>query len=466
MTQQLSKNFIWLKKYNENTAYLKEYLESVRSVNKVKGVKMLDYLSQNDLSDWFTSYYYTGDEYDEQWFHSNLTRMQPKLARLIVGLEKKLLKKKKHTTNTMNTENNNIANNKMKRYNIYDTVKARNVSFTNPYGRVAKRLYKQLIDQGTEPNMAVIPNDLKYYPRSKRFIKVKDPSSPIDYSKFKVTERSSFKQYMASFTILNDTDITAYAGIELINGFRGKLESMMALHKGVKFYIDVQCLMKKYLDGDEITQDTRWVASQLMQATNSKELDSKIKSSISMIKEKIPELESKNGSFWVFKQVLKIDLHVARYRPVVGKSYVKLPDKLRLKKAIVNVQNTDNECFKWAILSALYPATKNAERVSKYKNIDHNLTFTQFPMPISDITKFENLNQLQSTSMGLTAPARHTYSRNQIRKSQNILICYYTKSITVGLKISLGFVVITKLMGNARLTIATIASRATSHKGR
>ena len=68
--------------------------------------------------------------------------------------------------------------------------------------------------------------------------------------------------------------------------------------------------------------------------------------------------------------------------------------------------------------------------------------------------------------MGLTAPARHTYSRNQIRKSQNILICYYTKSITVGLKISLGFVVITKLMGNARLTIATTASRATSHKGR
>ena len=106
MTQQLSKHFIWLKKYNENTAYLKEYLESVRSVNKVKGVKMLDYLSQNDLSDWFTSYYYTGDEYDEQWFHSNLTRMQPKLARLIVGLEKKLLKKKKHTTNMMNSQNN------------------------------------------------------------------------------------------------------------------------------------------------------------------------------------------------------------------------------------------------------------------------------------------------------------------------------------------------------------------------
>ena len=33
----------------------------------------------------------------------------------------------------------------------------------------------------------------------------------------------------------------------------------------------------------------------------------------------------------------------------------------------MNVQNKDQECFKWAVLSALFPAGKNAERVGKYK---------------------------------------------------------------------------------------------------
>ena len=62
-----------------------------------------------------------------------------------------------------------------------------------------------------------------------------------------------------------------------------------------------------------------------------------------------------------------------------------LPKKLQLKKATVNVKNSDNACFKWAILSALYPTTKNANRLSRYEKIDHNLKFPKFPTPISDI---------------------------------------------------------------------------------
>eukprot|EP01051_Picozoa_sp_SAG22_P008824 SAG22_NODE_695_length_7843_cov_2.924587_8_plen_99_part_00 len=62
----------------------------------------------------------------------------------------------------------------------------------------------------------------------------------------------------------------------ITNGFRPKLDAMRGMHGGVKFYIDVQCLMVKYLDDAEITRDTRWVASQLMQANNKAELDKKV----------------------------------------------------------------------------------------------------------------------------------------------------------------------------------------------
>ena len=60
----------------------------------------------------------------------------------------------------------------------------------------------------------------------------------------------------------------------------------------------------------------------------------------------------------------------------------------------------DNECFKWAVLSALYPASKDAQRVSKYKDIEHDLKFTKFPMPISDIQRFENMNDISINVYG------------------------------------------------------------------
>ena len=85
------------------------------------------------------------------------------------------------------------------------------------------------------------------------------------------------------------------------------------------------------------------------------------------IREAIPELEAKNGSGWVFQQVLSINLNVARYKPLKGSSYIELPKALVSKRAIVNVKNTDNECFRWSVLSALCDSydTKHPERSFK-----------------------------------------------------------------------------------------------------
>ena len=62
----------------------------------------------------------------------------------------------------------------------------------------------------------------------------------------------------------------------------------------------------------------------------------------------------------------------------------------------MNVQNKDNECFKWAVLSALHPVDKNTERLVNYKQYEEELDFTGIPFPvrIDDIPKFEKLNDL------------------------------------------------------------------------
>ena len=36
-------------------------------------------------------------------------------------------------------------------------------------------------------------------------------------------------------------------------------------------------------------------------------------------------------------------------------------------KAVVNIKNEDFECFKWSILAALHPASKDAQRVTNYQ---------------------------------------------------------------------------------------------------
>ena len=41
-----------------------------------------------------------------------------------------------------------------------------------------------------------------------------------------------------------------------------------------------------------------------------------------------------------------------------GSSYIPLPKFLAAKKAIVNLKNEDDECFKWAITRALNPVEK------------------------------------------------------------------------------------------------------------
>ena len=87
---------------------------------------------------------------------------------------------------------------------------------------------------------------------------------------------------------------------------------------------------------------------------------------INGMKQRVPEQESQ-GSGWRFQRVSTLEIHMAKCQPLKGSSYLELPKPLALKKAIVNIKNADEQCFKWAILSALFPAGKDAQRVGKYR---------------------------------------------------------------------------------------------------
>ena len=116
------------------------------------------------------------------------------------------------------------------------------------------------------------------------------------------------------------------------------------------------------------------------------------------------------------ERVSRFVLSIHPYRPLHGSTFVRMPDFLANKHCLINVQNNDEKCFIWSVLSALYPAAHNPERLSKYKNQEHSLKVEglNFPVQTKQIALFEKLNPsisvnvlaFQESSRGFTVEYR------------------------------------------------------------
>ena len=113
----------------------------------------------------------------------------------------------------------------------------------------------------------------------------------------------------------------------------------------------------------------------------------------------------KRGSNWRFEEVLKLELHLVDFVPLKGNSWISLPEAICKKKAVINMKNEDNECFKWCVARALNLVYKNAERVDKQlrKQAEElNWKGMGFPMEVDNIDKFEKVNEEISVNVFLS----------------------------------------------------------------
>ena len=120
-----------------------------------------------------------------------------------------------------------------------------------------------------------------------------------------------------------------------------------------------------------------------------------IDSMIETIEERFQNFTNR-GSNWVLERVLSLDVQMTQYIPLRGRSYIPLPNVLKNKKAIINMKNDDNECFKWCVTRALFPVNKHPERIDKNLRENSkrlNWNDLKFPIDFKQITHFENLNQ-------------------------------------------------------------------------
>ena len=118
---------------------------------------------------------------------------------------------------------------------------------------------------------------------------------------------------------------------------------------------------------------------------------------------------------------MSLDLHTVKYVSLCGSSYIPHPCFLTAKKAIINLKNEDDECFKWAITRALNPVEEHSERIDNILRETSkvlNREGLKFPVNLSDINKFEIHNSSISVNVfgyeNLVYPLRiskHNYKR-------------------------------------------------------
>lgn len=112
------------------------------------------------------------------------------------------------------------------------------------------------------------------------------------------------------------------------------------------------------------------------------------------------------GSSFVLSHINELMINLSRFDPISGSSYINLPKFLSDKKAIINVQNKDQQCFKWAVLSAIYQPKSNSSMQSSYAQYHSKLNFKglSFPIKLNDINKFEQINQSISINVYFFEP--------------------------------------------------------------
>ena len=78
------------------------------------------------------------------------------------------------------------------------------------------------------------------------------------------------------------------------------------------------------------------------------------------------------GSGLTIKSIDEHHLSVVRYSLLAGATYIELPRELQNSmKGLINLQNKDNECFRWCHVRCLHPQNKDPKLLKK-SDKDHS----------------------------------------------------------------------------------------------
>ena len=118
-------------------------------------------------------------------------------------------------------------------------------------------------------------------------------------------------------------------------------------------------------DGTILDAATPWLHTKMNVLFQPEDIEASLSQTAPRLKES-RERWIRRGSGWVLYRVMNLHITIAENRPLRAVSYLPLPKNVWTKKAIVNVQNLDNDCSRWSVGAALLPVDENSERPTLY----------------------------------------------------------------------------------------------------
>ena len=212
-----------------------------------------------------------------------------------------------------------------------------------------------------------------------------------------ILEASAFKNYTNQYVMYNTAN---YEPIEFLAYAKPTILNIFKSNRNIKTILYLHCLMQNIQSTTPVefafhSKDLKLV----LEGTDISELYNEMADEI---EEEIQKVENSEGSGYTFVKVVKLVLHVTRWEPLYGSSYIPLDPYIANKKAIINMKNEDDKCFMWCVLRALYPKDKNAERIDKdlkSKQDIINMKGICYPVSLNGIKRFEDLNPNISISV-------------------------------------------------------------------
>ena len=223
------------------------------------------------------------------------------------------------------------------------------------------------------------------------------PISPTIIGECEIV-RNNFDQWLRVWKMRatkNNKDLFKFfqkTKTSFINVCKNEVEALKSVK--IQFSLLVKFHMKRDGKVEEMEHYFNRMRPVIVNEHNIDTLNPLINQFIDEVKGEI-EAWSERGSGWIMDKILKAFINVAQYQPMRGGSYMVLPTKLKNKRAILNIQNRDNQCLGWAIRAALFPAPRgrNPIRPSSYPTEDGlNFTGIDFPTPVSQIERLERQN--------------------------------------------------------------------------
>lgn len=209
---------------------------------------------------------------------------------------------------------------------------------------------------------------------------------------------SAFKKRLSTFAVvnLNHIDLNDFLGDAFLHFEEQIINSLQRMHM-IKVSACLSTEFEKSVEtenGTSSEKQTIYIHTKGQSINSNTDLKDHYNSTVvDFILKQFDDVVMK-GSGFKLSTINELVVEVNKYEPLGGSTYIKLPKFLIDKRAIINVKNDDDQCFKWAVLSALYPTANHPERLNNYLRYANELNFTgiEFPMKINKIGKFENLN--------------------------------------------------------------------------